>query len=70
MSQHVRSTVIGAMADDLITTSEAARMLGVSRATVARWIKLGQLPAVRLPSGVYRIHRDVVERMLREGRPD
>jgi excisionase family DNA binding protein len=56
--------------EDLLTTVEAARMLRVSRKTVARWIRLGLLPAVQLPGGTYRIHRDVVEKMLREGRPD
>lgn len=33
----------------------AAEHHGVSTATVRRWIKAGRLPAMRLPSGVYRI---------------
>jgi excisionase family DNA binding protein len=50
----------------LLTTSQAADMLDVSRDTVARWIRLGQLPAVRLPSGRYRVRREDVERLLRQ----
>lgn len=52
------------MSGNLLTTTQAAEMLGVSRDTVARWIRLGQLPAVRLPSGQYRVKREDVERVL------
>ena len=60
------------MADEkaFLTTTEAARLLEVDRRTVHRWIRLGQLPAMRLPSGVYKIRREVIEELLREGRPD
>lgn len=54
----------------MLTTSQAGRLLGVNRATVARWVRLGQLPAVRLPSGQIRVPRQAVERLLaqiREG---
>jgi excisionase family DNA binding protein len=54
------------MPDDLLTTNEAARMLRVSRATVTRWVRLGQLRAVRLPSGGIRIPRKEIERLLRQ----
>ncbi len=50
----------------MLTTKQAAQMLNVDRTTIARWVRLGQLPAVRLPSGQLRISRRVVERMLRE----
>lgn len=53
----------------MLTTSQAAALLGVDRATVARWVRLGQLPAVRLPSGHWRIRRVEVERLLRETSP-
>jgi excisionase family DNA binding protein len=53
------------MPGKLLTTTEAAKLLEVSRDTVARWIRLDQLPAVRLPSGQYRIPREAVERLLR-----
>jgi excisionase family DNA binding protein len=35
-------------ADDLLTVTDAARQLGVSRATVKGWITHGHLPAVRI----------------------
>ena len=50
---------------DLLTTSQAAALLKVDRATIARWVRLGQLPAIRLPSGHWRIRRADVERLLR-----
>ncbi|MBJ7598009.1 helix-turn-helix domain-containing protein [Candidatus Nephthysia bennettiae] len=54
--------------DDLLTTGEAARLAGVHRSTVDRWIRLGLLPiASRLPSGHARVRRqDVLELIKRE----
>ena len=49
---------------DMLTTDQAARLLGVDRATVARWLRLGQLRGVRLPSGHWRIRREDVNRLL------
>jgi excisionase family DNA binding protein len=44
----------------LITTGKAARLAGVTRETIQNTIKRGELAAVRLPSGHYRIEeRDV-----------
>jgi excisionase family DNA binding protein len=57
------------MSDDLLTTAEAARMLRVSQKTIGRWVRLGQLPAVRLPSGQFRIKRAEVERLLASDQP-
>jgi excisionase family DNA binding protein len=53
------------MADELLTTAEVARMLRVNRATVTRYARLGLLPFVRLPSGVYRFRREDIEALLR-----
>ena len=39
----------------LITTSEAARLLSVSRRTVNNWIASDLIPYVQLPGGDYRI---------------
>jgi excisionase family DNA binding protein len=52
--------------DDLISTGEAAQLLGVHRTTVARYIAEGRLPAKRLPGGQFRIRRDEVLKLLRE----
>lgn len=39
-----------ANADDLIGTPEAASIIGVSRATMTRWVQSGELePATKLP---------------------
>lgn len=55
------------MADkELLTTAEAARLLGVHRETVARWARLSKIDAMQLPGGQYRIARAVVEEMRRQ----
>lgn len=55
--------------DDLITTAEACRILGIDRSTLNRWAQPGPsrkiTPAERLtvggPHGAYRYHRRDVE---------
>jgi excisionase family DNA binding protein len=42
-----------------ITTGEAAAIFNVDPDTVIRWIKSGEIPALRTPGGHYRISRDV-----------
>ena len=39
----------------LITAAEAARRIGVSKATMTRWIAAGKVPAVRTAGGQWRI---------------
>lgn len=63
----VRGTVTSYMSDEtgsLFTTKEVAALLRVSQATVARWVRLDQLPAIRLPSGQLRIRKADVDRLL------
>jgi excisionase family DNA binding protein len=48
----------------LLTTKEVAALLRVSQATVARWVRLDQLPAIRLPSGQLRIRRQDVDQLM------
>ena len=51
--------------DDLLTTTEAAKLLKVSPVTIARWLKQGRLPAYRVgPRGV-RIRRDDLAGLLK-----
>jgi len=50
---------------ELLTTAEVSRLLRVAQSTVQRWVQLGQLDAVRLPSGGIRIRREDVEKLLR-----
>jgi excisionase family DNA binding protein len=42
-----------------ITTGEAAAIFDVDPDTILRWIKAGDIPAIRTPGGHYRIHRNV-----------
>ena len=42
-----------------ITTGEAAAIFNVEPDTVLRWIKSGDIPAIRTPGGHYRINRNV-----------
>ena len=45
--------------DQLLTTEDIARRLGVSVKTVRRWVTTGRLPFshLRLPNGVIRVPR-------------
>lgn len=49
---------------NMLTTSEAAERLGVSRSTVLNWCKAGFVQAVQYPSGQWRIATSEVERIL------
>lgn len=52
--------------DDVYTTREAARLLGVSLRTVQLWVESGALPAWKTAGGHRRIARDAVERLVRD----
>lgn len=39
-------------------TGEVAKLCGVTKVTVIRWIERGNLMAFRLPGGQYRIRRE------------
>lgn len=52
--------------NDVYTTREAARRLGVSLRTVQLWVESGALPAWKTAGGHRRIARDAVERLVRE----
>lgn len=53
-----------AQGKDMLTTGEAAMLLGVARLTLYRWIKAGKISAVVLPSGQHKIRRADIEKML------
>lgn len=53
------------MAEQLISTTEAAEHLGVHINTIRRWIKDGDLPAVRLNRRRYRIRVSDLNAMLK-----
>ena len=46
-----------------ITYREAATILGVSEYTVARWVKVGYLPAYRTSEGYHKLWRTVVQEL-------
>jgi excisionase family DNA binding protein len=52
--------------NNVYTTREAARRLGVSLRTVQLWVESGALPAWKTAGGHRRIARDAVERLVRE----
>src|SRR5919199_2379242 len=47
--------------------SEAAALLGVSRVSVWRWIRAGQIPVARIGHRTTRIKREDIERLLAAG---
>ena len=51
--------------DRLIGITEAAKILGVNRATLANWLQRGRIPALQYgPRGIYRVrYGDVIEFM-------
>lgn len=57
-------------ADEGLTVTEAAAVLGVTRQTVSRWIQDGQLPAARFgPYGrVVRIDPADVDKLIQSNR--
>ncbi|OYT30795.1 MAG: hypothetical protein B6U94_05345 [Thermofilum sp. ex4484_79] len=48
----------------MLRSGEVARILGVDRHTVVKWIKEGRIRAVKLPSGRYRIPESEVKKIL------
>lgn len=48
----------------LISLALAARRLGVCPRTIRRWVDRGRLPAVRYPSGRFRVSALVVDRLV------
>lgn len=57
--------------DRLLTTAQAAKLLGVHAVTVRRWINEGKLPAYRVGEKAVRIRRDDLAHLLtpmRDGR--
>jgi excisionase family DNA binding protein len=56
------------MASEFLTTGEVARLCGVSRDAVVKWIKKGTLRAIRTPGGHYRVPREVCDSLSREAR--
>lgn len=56
--------------DPILTTRDAARLLGVAVSTAQMWMEGGALPAWKTPGGHRRVRLSDVERLLRERRAD
>jgi excisionase family DNA binding protein len=54
----------GTHPSELLTTRRVADELHVSTETVLRWIRRGDLPALRLPGSSIRVRRDQLEAWL------
>lgn len=50
--------------DELLTTQEVAATFRVHVTTVGRWVRKGQIPAIRTPAGIYRIRYSDVAAFL------
>ena len=53
------------MEDTMLSVKEIAKMLSVSKRTVQRMVKRGDLNAIRV-GGQIRVRRSALDRMLRE----
>ena len=51
----------------MLSTTEAAEILGVSAETIRRWAADGKIQAVRLPGGQLRIQRTEIDAILTGG---
>lgn len=49
--------------DRLLTTSEAARRLGIDGSTMRRYVAAGRVPAIRTPGGHARLRAVDVDRL-------
>lgn len=54
------------MSGRLLTAREVAEDLALAPETVLNWVRLGKLPAFRLPSGQIRFSQDALDQWLRE----
>jgi excisionase family DNA binding protein len=55
------------MTGPLLTARHVSELLDVSTETVLRWVRRGELPAIRLPGGAIRFREDDLEAWM-EGR--
>src|SRR5690349_8761706 len=56
----------GEPGDPVLTTREAARLLGIAVSTAQLWIESGALPAWKTPGGHRRVRLSDVSALLRE----
>jgi excisionase family DNA binding protein len=52
------------VSEQLLTAREVADIIGVSSETILRWVRRGQLSAIRLPSGALRFPEQALQDWL------
>jgi len=58
---------VGEKPEPLLTSSQVAELVGVSRHTIANWVRAGKLvPTLTTMGGQYRFRWSDVERQLRD----
>jgi excisionase family DNA binding protein len=57
------------VSQDLLTPDEIATIYRVTRATVRRWVKSGELPALKVGTQ-YRIRRSDLDNFIQEARKE
>jgi excisionase family DNA binding protein len=55
--------------DAFLTSTEAARLLGVTSSTIKRWVNAGRIPCIVTPGGHRRILRAELDRFLHGSHP-
>ena len=66
VGQESATTVAMRVASPLMTPREAARMLGVSYATIKQWILSGKLKTVQTPGGHHRLTKAALKPFLQK----
>ncbi len=49
---------------EIMTTKEAAKLLGMSRCSVYRWLNRGWITGITLPNGTIRVIRTSIDKVL------
>lgn len=57
------------MKTEYLSTGEVARLCGVTRDAVVKWVKAGKLAATQTPGGHYRVPRESCETLIERRRP-
>ena len=52
------------MTSTLITSRQLAEELSISYQTMCAWSKAGKVPAIRMPDGSWRYHREAIDAWL------
>lgn len=59
---------IGSSKDSLLTVEEVALKLKMAPYTIRKWVRLGQLPALRLGERQIRFMPETIDRWMKEQR--